>query len=162
MATKRSKKKTVEKDIRNLNKKSNDTIAQFITNIFGTLWFLLAFLLFVAIWICWNLNFFSGSHPIDIFPFPRLELSLSIFAIFLSIAVLISQKRQARLEKINEQVEFEVNLRAEKEVTKVLEMLRRIQDKLGIEIDDPELDKMMKDLDTQKIHRQQKAAEKES
>ncbi|MDQ7948958.1 MAG: DUF1003 domain-containing protein [Pedobacter sp.] len=137
-------------------KKANDHIAQFFTSIFGTLSFLFVFLVFIAVWTAWNLKFFPGLSPFDPFPFPRLELILSAFAIFLSIAVLISQKRQARLEKISEQVEFEVNLRAEKEITKVLEMLQRIQQKLGIEHADPELKQMMKDLDTEKLHREQK------
>jgi uncharacterized membrane protein len=142
-----------------LHQKSNDHVARFITNTFGTLTFLLVFVFFLACWIIWNRGSIEGFSPIDPPPFPELELFLSAFAILLSIAVLISQRRQARLEKINQQVEFEVNLRAEKEITKVLEMLQRIQQKLGIEVQDPELTKMMEELDTEKIHKEQKKIE---
>ncbi|MFD0941063.1 DUF1003 domain-containing protein [Pedobacter boryungensis] len=138
---------------------SKDRIAHYITNIFGSIAFLISFLIATAGWIIYNSGMIKGIKPIDPDPYSKLELFLSAFAIFLSTAVLISQKRQARLEKIAEQVEFEVNLRAEKEVTKVLGMLQAIQEKLGIVNNDPELKKMMKELDTKKIHDQQKRAE---
>ena len=130
--------------------KNRDGVAHFITNTLGSLVFLCVYLIFVAGWLIWKRSNVTND----------LELFLSIFSIFLSVLVLISQKRQARIEKINEQVEFEVNLRAEKEITKVLEMLREIQEKLGIDEKDPELDKMMESLDTKKLHQQeQKNAE---
>ncbi len=151
MSTKQRTVKEGKKDLRNpLAGESKDGIAHFITNTFGSLAFLCVFVVFVLGWIIWK-----GSAS-----FNSLELFLAVFAIFLSIMVLISQKRQARLEKINEQVEFEINLRAEKEITKVLEMLKEIQEKLGIKHEDPALDKMVKDLDTKKLHNEHKKADK--
>ena len=79
---------------------------------------------------------------------------LSIFAIFLSVSVLISQNRLRRLEKVREQVEFEVNVRAEQEITKVLDMLHSIQRKLGIDQPDPELEQMKKNTDVERLHDQ--------
>lgn len=157
MAAKNEKQKNTN-NTHSLREKSHDGLAHFITNTFGSMVFLLVFLFFITGWIAWNQGW-MGLKPFDKFPFDELELFLSVFAIFLSIMVLISQKRQARLEKINEQVEFEVNLKSEKEITKVLEMLQRIQHKLGIDQKDPQLDKMMEDLDTEKIHRQHKKAD---
>jgi len=129
--------------------KSRDGVAHFITNTFGSLAFLVVYIIFVVGWLIAN----NGN------PSNNLEFFLSAFAIFLSVMVLISQKRQARIEKINEQVEFEINLRAEKEITKVLEMLQQIQEKLGIESSDPELEKMKESLDTKKLHNEHKKAE---
>lgn len=48
-------------------------------------------------------------------------------------------ERQRKLEKIREQLEFEVNVRAEHEITKVLEILQDIQLKMGIHKKDEEL-----------------------
>jgi uncharacterized membrane protein len=159
MAIKNNKqKRATDHDKNALNKRSHDGLARFITNTFGSLAFLLVYVLFIAGWIAWN-HGWLGLKPFDKSPFSELELFLSAFAIFLSVMVLISQKRQARLEKINERVEFEVNLKSEKEITKVLEMLQRIQQKLGIDKKDPELDKMMEELDTEKIHQQHKKAD---
>jgi uncharacterized membrane protein len=143
-------------------KKSKDTISEFITKTFGSLAFVLIYLIFTLGWIAWNENWISGLKPFDRFPYPELEIILSAFAIFLSIMVLISQKRQARLEKIAQQVEFEVNLRSENEITKVLQMLLKIHEKLGIEHHDPELEKMMEQLDTEKLHQEQRKQEEEN
>lgn len=47
------------------------------------------------------------------------------------------------MENIRQQVEFEVNIHAEKEITKVLEMLHDIHKKLGIQnTEDTELENM--------------------
>ncbi len=140
---------------KNFSKKSKDNIAELITKTFGSVAFLLVYLVFVLGWIAWNQDWIPGLTPFDSFPYEELEMVLSTFAIFLSVMVLISQKRQAKLEKIAEQVEFEVNLRSEKEITKLLEMLQRIQEKLGIDDKDPELDKMMENLDTEELHDKQ-------
>lgn len=143
--------KSKKSESERINKKSNDSVSQFITNTFGTVAFLLIFIVMLLWWITLNLGFFPHFKPLDPKPFPGLELFLSAFAIFLSIAVLISQRRQAKLEKISEQVEFEVNLRAEKEITKVLQMLKQIQQKLGIDYHDPELNEMMENFDTERL-----------
>jgi uncharacterized membrane protein len=143
----------------NLRKKSRDTVAELVTKTFGSMAFLLIYLCFILGWVAWNQNWIPGLKPFDNFAYNELQIILSAFAIFLSIMVLISQKRQAKLEKIAEQVEFEVNLRSEKEITKVLEMLQAIQKKLGIAHHDPELEKMMEQLDTEKLHSEQQKLE---
>lgn len=68
------------------------------------------------------------------------------------MSVLISQNRQRKLEKIREQVEFEVNIRAEKEITKMLEMLHEMQLKMGIRKNDQELEEMKEKLDVNELH----------
>lgn len=78
---------------------------------------------------------------------------VSIFAIILSVAVLISQKRQTKLEKVSQQVEFEINVRAEEEITMVLVMLHAIQKKIGIEDKDAELEQMKEKTDIEQLHR---------
>lgn len=56
------------------------------------------------------------------------------------------------MEKVREQVEFEVNVRAETEITKILEMLEQVQQKLGINTADEDLEQMKKKLDIRKLH----------
>lgn len=56
------------------------------------------------------------------------------------------------MEKVREQLEFEVNVRAETEITKILEMLHDIQRKMGINKSDNELEEMKKELDIDKLH----------
>lgn len=130
-----------------------DKIAVFIINVFGSVTFLLFCMLLFAVWISWNLGFF-GFKPFDPFPFPILEMSVSIFAIVLSVSVLINQNRQGRMDKIRQQVDFEVNVRAEAEITKMLNMLHAIQQKLGIDSSgDTQLEEMKEVTNVKQIHK---------
>lgn len=129
-----------------------DRVALFISDILGSTWFLIIFLALIGGYMAWNTGLIAGLKPSDPAPFNVLDSILSVFAIVLTISVLISQKRQRRLEKIREQVEFEVNVRAENEITKILEMLHDIQRKMGIDKSDHELEEMKEKLDINEIH----------
>jgi len=137
-----------------INKTFGDRVALFITDVFGSMTFLCFCLLSFLIWILWNLNFIPGLKPFDPYPFPELEMIVSLFAVILSVSVLISQNREGKMEKISQQVEFEVNVRAENEITKVLALLDEIQKKLGINIKDQELEAMKESLDLHELHQQ--------
>lgn len=131
-----------------------DKFAVLLVQALGSIKFLLFCLVIFVVWICWNLNLFSPLKPFDPFPFPILEMAVSIFAIILSVSVLINQNRQGRIEKIQQQVEFEVNVRAENEVTKMLNLLHDIHKKLGIKTHaDVELEEMMSPTDIKQIHK---------
>jgi|GEM_PF-906500 len=130
-----------------------DRTAITITDLFGSLPFLSIILLALIIYLLWNLNFLPVLQPFDPYPFNGLDSVLAIFAVILSICVLISQNRQRRVEKVREQVEFEINIRAETEITKILGMLHEIQKKMGIDKSDPELEKMKEATDLEQLHR---------
>ena len=131
----------------------SDRIAIFFTSAFGSPAFLFVTVASFSLWIAINLGFVPGITPFDRFPFPALEMVVSVFAIVLSISVLISQNRQGQRDKVSQQIEFEVNVRAEKEITKVLEMLHDIQKELGItDQADPELEEMKSDINLQELH----------
>lgn len=131
-------------------KSHTDIFAVFIAEFFGSIRFLIGFIIFFSVWIILNL---SLARPFDPFPFPILEMMVSIFAIILSVSVLINQNRQGRIEKIEQQVEFEVNVRAEDEITKVLNMLHEIHQEMGLHSGrDKELEKMKEATDVKSIH----------
>jgi len=119
--------------------------------VLGSITFLLGSLAFFTAWIIYNL---ISPNPFDRFPFPVLEMVVSLFAIILSVTVLINQNRQGHMDKTRQQVEFEVNVRAEHEITKVLNMLHEIHHKLGLKSgdDDKELQEMKETTDVKKIH----------
>ena len=142
-----------------INKTFGDRVALFITDVFGSITFLCLCLLLFLIWILWNLNFLPLLKPFDPYPFPELEMIVSLFAIILSVSVLISQNREGKMDKVSKQVEFEVNVRAENEITKVLSMLHEIQKKLGINVKDNELEAMKENLDLHQLHQQIDEAE---
>jgi uncharacterized membrane protein len=124
-----------------------------LTNFLGSIGFLAFCLISLCLYILWNLNLLPYVKVFDRYPFTGLDSILSIFAIILSVCVLISQNRQRRIEKIREQVEFEINIKAETEITKMLEMLHDMQKKMGIHKTDPELEQMKETTDIQQLHR---------
>lgn len=137
-------------------------LAHFTIGFLGSVGFLCFIVIFFIVWIDWNLNHFPHLKPFDPFPFPILTMVVSLFAIILSVTVLISQNRQSRIEKLRQQVEFEVNVRAENEITKVLSMLHDIQKRLKMENRvDEELEEMKEKLDINDLHAKLNDLEKE-
>jgi CRP/FNR family transcriptional regulator, cyclic AMP receptor protein len=72
-------------------------------------------IIFMA-WIWWNLPI-SGLPNFDPYPFGMLTMCVSLEAIFLSVIVLLSQNRQSAKDRIRADVDYEVNLKAELEVS---------------------------------------------
>jgi uncharacterized membrane protein len=154
-----AKQETSNRQAENQNLKSSldftktraDQFAVFVAELLGSITFLILCVIIFVVWIGYNLN---APKPFDPFPFPVLEMAVSIFAVILSVSVLINQNRQGRMDKIRQQVEFEVNVRAEEEITKMLSMLHEIQHKLGIEhTGDKELEEMKASTDVKQIHK---------
>jgi uncharacterized membrane protein len=148
-----SKKNKQMKSILEFNRSRSDRIAVFLTHAFGSMKFLCVSLILFLVWITWNLNFLPGLKPFDPYPFTMLIMIVTLFSIILSVSVLINQKREGKMNSIRQQIEFEVNVHAETEITKVLEMLHEIQKKLGINITtDTELEEMKETLDIGQLH----------
>lgn len=132
-------------------KTRTDTFAVFMTNFLGSMTFLVGAVIFFVTWISWNLY---SATPFDKVPFPGLQTIVSVFAIILSVTVLINQNRQGVIDKTRQQIDFEVNVRAEHEVTKALNLLHEIHHKLGIKSDaDEELEEMKETTDIEQIHK---------
>ena len=156
MAKKQTESKAGEelKSSLEFEKTRTDRFAVFIAKQLGSMGFLVGCIIFFILWIVLNLGTTHIIKPFDPFPFPILEMMVSIFAIILSVSVLINQNRQSRIEKTRQQVDFEVNVRAENEITKILNMLHEIHQKMGLHSDeDKELEKMKKTTDVKQIHK---------
>lgn len=125
-------------------------IADRLTSIFGSTGFLILNAIFFAVWIPINLSL-TPIAPFDHYPFGLLTMIVSLEAIFLSIFVLVSQNRSSYVDSLREELHLQVNLIAEEEVTKILKVLAEIRQKVGIKEEDPELDKMIKRIDTNYI-----------
>ena len=127
-----------------------DKIADAFTQHFGSLWFLIVNAALFLGWIEWNLGWL-GLPIFDPFPFGLLTMLVSLEAIFLAIIVLISQNRQSKTADIRQQIDFEVNVRAEAEVTRILRMLDEIHRHLAISKQDVELIEMERETDLGEI-----------
>ena len=109
-----------------------------------------------GIWVLWNTGVI-GWRPFDPFPFGLLTMIVSLEAIFLSIFVLIGQKREAAIAELREELTLQVNLRMEAEVTKTLQLVAGLYTRLGYQVaDDEELREMLKALNPEAIEQELK------
>jgi uncharacterized membrane protein len=122
---------------RSLGERIGDGAARVIGSmpfvVFHAVWFL--------VWIALNLEMVPGVRPFDPFPFGLLTLVVSLEAIFLSLFLLISQNRMTRQADKRSHLDLQINLLAEEETTKVLRILEKIADRVGVPVEDrPETD----------------------
>jgi uncharacterized membrane protein len=116
--------------------------------------FLLLHLVWFLIWLPWNLGMF-GLKPFDPFPFGLLTMVVSLEAIFLSIFVLLQQKRESAIAELREELMLQVNLRIEQEVTKTLQLVAGLYTRMGhVMAEDEELGDMLRPLDVVNIERE--------
>ncbi len=129
-----------------------DSLAEFLTLRFGTVPFLIANIAVFVLWILINLGDIPGIGIFDPYPFNFLTMVVSLEAIVLSIIVLITQNRQSRMEDIRDQIDTEIDVRAEEEVTKVLVILEKVAQHLQVPLEeDLELERMKEGTDLNRI-----------
>jgi uncharacterized membrane protein len=113
----------------------HDRIAHGMTAFSGTMIFFYLHVALFCIWILLNTGHL-GIAPFDPLPYGLLNMAVSMEAIFLTTFVLISQnllgKEAARLTDLG----LQTGLLTEHELTRVLQMLRAIQIKIGITNDE--------------------------
>lgn len=141
LSTKNFIKKSLE-SYTEFEERWSEMLAKFLTRFFGSLRFLNIVLFFFFLWIIINLRMVREIAPFDLYPFNLLMVIVQLFSIVLSVVVLISQKRESQINEIFQKMDFEVNVRAENEITKILKMIEDIHKELGIHKLDKELEKM--------------------
>lgn len=116
---------------RNLQERIADTITAFS----GHIVFVYVHIIWFGAWIVLNTGRL-GVRPFDPFPYGLLTMIVSLEAIFLSTFVLISQNRLSEENEYRANLNLQITLLTEHELTRVLQMLETIQDKMGIENDE--------------------------
>jgi uncharacterized membrane protein len=114
-------------DARNLQ----DRMADAITFLSGRMVFVYVHIVWFGLWILLNTGR-VGIQPFDPFPYGLLTMVVSLEAIFLSTFVLISQNRLSEEAEHRADLDLHIGLLTEHELTRVLQMLDAIQDKMGI------------------------------
>lgn len=126
-------------------------IADRITAFTGSMSFVLLHLLLFGLWILVNLGWVPGVPRFDP-SFVILAMAASVEAIFLSTFVLISQNRMAEMADKRADLDLQVSLLAEHEVTRLITLVRAIAEKMGIEAShDPELSELSMDVMPEKV-----------
>ena len=93
-------------------------IADWISNFSGSLLFLFIHLAIFFVWIVLNVRPLDHTRigGFDPYPFGLLTMAVSLEAIVLSVFVLLSQNRQAERDRRRNDIEFDVNLKAEMQI----------------------------------------------
>ena len=134
-------RKKEETKKRNFKEKIIDSITAFVGSMFSIYFHSILY----GIWIIWDLGWFDlkpfNPNFIDIATFAAVE------AIFLSTFVLIGQKRMnVQTEKWAE-LDLQISLLTEHEVTRMMNLVKAIAKKMKIqEADDKEIDELSKDI----------------
>jgi uncharacterized membrane protein len=130
------------------------TVADGLNDLASSPRFLAVHALWFGFWILWNTGWI-GLRPFDPYPFGFLTLVVSLEAIFLSIFILMAQKRESAIAELREELGLQVNLRIEEEVTKTLQLVAGLYTRLGhVMGEDPELHEMLGPLDIASIERE--------
>jgi len=124
------------------SKSWQDHFADKMTSFSGSMLFFYLHAVWFGLWIAVNLHLF-GLPAFDPFPFGLLTMIVSLEAIFLSTFVLISQNRQAAVADQRADLDLQINLLAEYEITRLLVIVDAMAKKLGVQhCHDPELSQL--------------------
>jgi uncharacterized membrane protein len=132
--------KVIERNIRTIihlrtqaaiKRNRQDRIADSITSFSGRMIFVYVHIVWFSLWILLNTGKF-GVPVFDPFPYGLLTMLVSLEAIFLTTFVLISQNRQGDETERRADLGLQIGLLTEHELTRVLQMLDAVQDKMGI------------------------------
>jgi uncharacterized membrane protein len=104
-------------------------------------------------WIVLNLGVVPGIEPFDPFPFVMLAMAASVEAIFLTTFVLVSQNRQAELAESRAELDLQISLLAEHEVTRVLSLVDATARHLSVPRDasTENLEELKRDVPPEKV-----------
>jgi uncharacterized membrane protein len=128
-----------------------DRLADGLTRFSGNMWFVYLHVVWFAWWIAQNEGWI-GHQRFDPFPFGLLTLIVSLEAIFLSTFVLISQNRAATVADMRADLDLQIDLLAEYEVTQVLQLVRAVGEKAGVpQCSTPELQELSRPVVVREI-----------
>jgi CRP/FNR family transcriptional regulator, cyclic AMP receptor protein len=96
---------------------------------FGGSWtFITSFLVVLVIYTC--INIFLRNKAWDPYPFILLNLFLSMLAAIQAPVIMMSQNRQDKKDRLRNELDFDVNRRAESEIQNLSRKLNLLNDKL--------------------------------
>jgi uncharacterized membrane protein len=129
---------------------ANERMAEAISRFTGSMRFVYLHMVLVGLWVAVNL----GLTPVPRFDptFVILAMVASVEAIFLSTFVLITQNRMAALADKRADLDLQISLLAEHEITRVVALVSEIAARMGIEsASDPELAELSRDVEPERV-----------
>jgi uncharacterized membrane protein len=137
-----------------------ERIADRVTRFTGSMKFVYIHLLLFGLWILINLGWLPSVPRFDP-SFVVLAMVASVEAIFLSTFVLITQNRMAALADKRADLDLQVSLLAEHEVTRLITLVTAMAERMGLELArDPELAELSQDVAPEKVMEKMEAQER--
>jgi len=115
------------------NRRLQDRLADRITSFTGSMWFVFVHLALYGFWILANVGWIPGVPRWDA-TFVVLAMVASVEAIFLSTFVLISQNQMAAAADQRADLDLQISLLTEHEVTSLVRMIRQIAQRVGVDV----------------------------
>ncbi len=138
-----------------------DRIADAVTRFTGSMRFVYIHLVLFGTWIVINLGWLPVVPRFDP-SFVVLAMVASVEAIFLSTFVLISQNRMSALADKRADLDLQVSLLSEHEITRLITLVTAMAERMGIdEAHDPELSELSRDVRPEKVMETMEAHERD-
>jgi uncharacterized membrane protein len=115
------------------NASLSQRVSDAITKFAGSMTFVLIHAVAYGTWILVNIGLVPGITPFDP-TFVMLAMEASVEAIFLSTFVLISQNRMMTSAARQADLDLQINLLAEHELTRLVALVDAVATKLGVEV----------------------------
>ena len=136
-----------------LRRTTGERVADQFAAVIGSWTFIIGQTIILAIWM--TINVIAWFQHWDPYPFILLNLMLSFQAAYAGPIIMMSQNRQARLDKRRNELDLQINLLSEQENTEMLRLLRKICERLEINHqDEPNLDALEQATEPKNLLRQ--------
>jgi uncharacterized membrane protein len=99
----------------------------------GSFFFIMLHLALLIAWLLINSGRVPWIRPFDPYPFSLFAMIVAVEAVFLSSFILMRQNRMMRRGERRDHLNLQIDLLAEKEITKLIQMTRAICGKMGLE-----------------------------
>jgi len=130
----------------------SERVADILTSSLGSMPFLIFNVVLLIVWVIINIGAIASLKPFDPYPFGLLTMIVSLAGVLLAIIVLISQKRASQIADLRAEIDLQVDMLTERELTKLMAMMRLLIEKHGIDISqDEDLQEMLKPTDVNRI-----------
>jgi uncharacterized membrane protein len=117
-----------------IGKSLEERLADRITRFTGSIPFVYLHAVIFGTWILVNARLIPGLPAFDPFPFVMLAMTASVEAIFLATFVLISQNRMAALSDKRADLDLQVSLLAEHELTRLIALVDAVAQRVGVHV----------------------------
>ena len=131
---------------------ASDRAADVVTRFAGSMRFVYVHAVYFGGWILFNLGLIPDAKPFDPFPFTMLAMLASVEAIFLSTFILITQNRMQKLADRRAELDLQISLLSEHELTQMLRLIDAVALHLNVpRPPEEDLNEIKKDIDPRRV-----------